>query len=208
MTDSPHPTLNSDEPSEDAMDRLWAALDAALDPDPPADPTPAPKEGVAYRCECRRCGYKWNPTRSDDPVTCSLCGSAYWRTPAKTRRGRRPENTDWAAEAERRRKANLDRKRYARLAQVRELAAELGLDITDPRERKPVHRTRRTAKVLREPLPTLSLDGMLADGPNDPAASKPIWPGRNSGAPVSVVPRRTVPPPPGLEDLESQDTKG
>lgn len=50
---------------------------------------------------CLRCGYRWSARAGspDPPKTCAWCNSAYWNEPAKTPRGRRPENTDWKAEA-------------------------------------------------------------------------------------------------------------
>jgi hypothetical protein len=190
---------NDEEPSPDAMDRLWAALDASLDP--PEAPTPFRNDGHAGQHQCLRCGWRWDcrecrqhgrhahgPTHQRPlPKCCAnvICRSAYWDVPAKTSRGRTPDQTDWDDVRSRMLDARDRRKRFRHLAKVRKLAASLGLDITDPR-------TGRGPQVGSEPAPTATATATIA--PPTTAIPRPesLWPAR----------ARTVPPPPGLEDLE------
>jgi hypothetical protein len=189
--------VNSEEPSDEAMDRLWAALDATLDPDDAA-PLPAARPDRDGTHLCLRCGWRWTPHPDNaTPRSCAHCRSAYWNTPPVKPYARRPERTDWAAEQAKMADAAAVRRRYRHLAKVKELARELGLDITDPRTGDVVRRTRRGARVLERPLEPIDLSGALAES-NDPAASKPIW--------TPPMRRGSVPPPPGLEDLEPKGT--
>jgi hypothetical protein len=75
--------------------------------------------------------------------------------------------------------ARVDRKRRRHLAKARSLAKELGLDIRDPRPR------RRTKKFVRE-------EAVLAA----------VTPAQVADSLRALVRGRTVPPPPGLEELE------
>lgn len=202
--------INDEQPSDDAMDRLWAALDASLDPLPAAvvpssdRPLGSDRPGVL---RCLRCGYKWtprDPTRP--PKGCAFCYSSYWDRPPKTVRARRPEDTDWTAIRAWRRTRTAARTRSRRLARAKEIAAQLGLDITDPRSGRRVAHTRSNAKVLREPLPADM--NVLQPAPN-PAAERPPVTTTAVHAPWLAMARpRTVPPPPGLDDLEPPNTKG
>jgi hypothetical protein len=83
--------------------------------------------------------------------------------------------------------ARVDRKRRRHLAKARSLAKELGLDIRDPRPR------RRTKKFVRE-------EAILAAVTPAQVAAAEATQLRDSLR--ALVRGRTVPPPPGLEELE------
>jgi hypothetical protein len=193
--------INDEEPSPDSMDRLWSALDAALDP---PNPPPLTSEALRRRVgqhSCLRCGWHWccNRCRRDpfahsaggapQPKCCAniICRSTYWDQPAKTVRGRRPEDTDWVKVREAMAAARVDRKRRRHLAKARSLAKELGLDIRDPRPR------RRTKKFVRE-------EAVLAAVTPAQVAAAEATQLRDSLR--ALVRGRTVPPPPGLDELE------
>jgi hypothetical protein len=175
MTDTLH---NDEEPSRDAMDRLWAALDASLDP--PPDAASILRGGSHWCC---RCGYHWTP-RMADPKCCPLCRSAYWNRPPKSSRARKPADTNWDIEKQRRGQNAATRRHYRHLAKVKQLAKELGFDITDPRtgavvsKRRVVRTTNREKVTTQEELVT-----------------------RETERQPPVTFRRTVPPPPGIEDV-------
>jgi hypothetical protein len=177
MTDPRH--INAEEPPDDAMMRVYAALEAVLDPvDSPR--LPAARADRIGTHECLRCGYHWTP-RVPSPRACPLCRSAYWDLPPVKAYARRPENTDWKKEQARIRGSYVHRRRYRRLAKVRALARELGIEITDQRMDKVMGRTQ--ALVMELP----------------PVAPPPVAPPSiSTWSPL----RRTVPPPPGLDDLE------
>ena len=176
--------VNSEEPSPDAMSRLWDALDASLDPDDAASSAP-PRIGTH---SCLRCGNRWNP-RAINPRCCPRCRSAYWDRPPMTARAARPEDTDWSKESTRRRLRTIERRHYRHLAKVKELAKELGFNILDPRTGKFV--TKRRMAVA--PLVTADASAPEAEDSGLPSAPP------SSMLPLSAF-RRTVPPPPGIED--------
>jgi hypothetical protein len=184
--------INDQQPSDDAMARLWDALDASLDPvDAPRLPAARPDRPGTH--SCLRCGYHWTP-RKPSPRMCPLCRSAYWDRPPMKAYARRPENTDWPAEQARMRDSAVTRKRYRHLAKVKALAREMGLDISDPRTGKIVQRAARKARVLAEPLVAEPVAVAVAMTPTQDVIDRVYRP------PF----RRTVPPPPGLDDLEDK----
>jgi pyruvate/2-oxoglutarate dehydrogenase complex dihydrolipoamide acyltransferase (E2) component len=179
--------VNDQEPSDEAMDRLWAALDATLDPsDANTLPPPAAPPAAEW---CRRCGYgrlfgQWHP-RSAHPRGCPHCHSAYWDTLALTERGRKLPTRVSLSKIRRERVASVaKRRRYRHLARVRKLARELGLDITDPR-------TGRTGATTAAWTPPAKEAAMLDARATTQPATQP--------ATVAQF-RRTVPPPPGATD--------
>jgi hypothetical protein len=205
--------INDEQPSDDAMDRLWAALDASLDPPTPARATTtnrrgpaAPQPGGKHACRCLRCGWEWW-ARISHPRHCAFCRSSYWDIPPQRANARRPDQMD-AQEVRRIRERNVDdRRRYRHLAKVKGLAKELGLDITDPRSGTRLVRTRRDAKALRAALPAepTSLNGVAEPETHNPMDANMSQP--RTTWPMVAARGRTVPPPPGLDDLEGTDAK-
>jgi hypothetical protein len=185
MTKRHRNPINSEEPSPDTMSRLWDALDASLDPDDSASSAP-PRIGTH---SCLRCGNRWNP-RAVDPRCCPRCRSAYWDRPPMTARAARPEDTDWSKESTRRRLLTIERRHYRHLAKVKELAKELGFNILDPRTGKFV--TKRRMAVV---MPVVAADATAPEAEDSGLPSAPP----SSMLPLSAF-RRTVPPPPGIED--------
>lgn len=189
--------VNDEEPSLDAMDRLWDALDAALDPPAPTDPTADPSYYGPDRQgshACLRCGHHWTPRKEGRPRCCPWCRSAYWDAEPKLQTARVPWQTDWRKVRFKADEARLRRKQYHHLAQVKKLAKELGLDVTDPRTGRPLTITRR--------LPSLLIDidaPQLTKVEARKAADPTITPRQPSVTPPASF-RRTVPPPPGIED--------
>jgi hypothetical protein len=186
--------LNDEEPSPSAMDRLWDALDATLSPTPP----PA---GTSGRCLCLRCGWRWNPRHPDPayhPRCCAniLCHSSYWDIPPTRRYARRPSDKDIVSpESPHRQSINAARARDNRKRRARTLikkARELGLDIEDAvkldmrRRAKDYSVAPVTPPTAAAPLPPVGPPRPLTEY-RPPAAFRP-----------------TVPPPPGLDDLEGQ----
>lgn len=176
--------------------RLWDALTAPPDPvrpDPPATVT-----------WCRRCGYGnhfgcWTP-RSPHPVACPFCHSAYWDRPGVRRFARQPAITSIAAmEAELRRQRTRDarrRKHYRHVAQLKRLAGELGVKVVRRRRRASVAATTATTATTATQPSSAS-----ASAPT-PSTQQPVAPRAASGPAMPPAAfRRTVPPPPGLDDL-------
>jgi hypothetical protein len=198
------PRFNDEEPSADAMDRLWAALDATLDP----DPVVPPPSGTVGSCECLRCGYKWDPKprRRNGEVTvprprlCANpeCRTAYWDRPPVAESARRPAATNWEKVRQRQGEEVVRRRKQRHLAKVKALARELGLDITDPRTGKVLAATHPRARVRTEELPT-----------EPTSEQRTALAGYTAKAETWSVRPRTVPPPPGMDDLDTtSDTKG
>jgi hypothetical protein len=223
--------INDEEPSLDSMDRLWAALDASLDPPARAPRTPRTLAERAGNHICLRCGWHWycNRCRRDHaahlngapyPTGCAnvICRSTYWDRPATRARGRRPDDTNWTFVQQRMAEARVDRKRRRHLAKTRELAAELGLDSTDPRAGRLLHRVHHNSAVLQSPLPehatpltsmperaaevTRLASEARVDAPL-PADQRIALAAYNMKTSPWRVRPRTVPPPPGVEELES-----
>jgi hypothetical protein len=192
MTTEPH---NSEEPSPDAMDRLWAALDASLDP-------PPPPVGTVGALECLRCGWRWDPRLPTVPRCCPnpLCHSTYWDRPPQRARARRPESTDLDEV-----RAQLARDRgtalkLRKLQKVRRVAREVGLELVDDRPRNR-RGSSNAPKMTILPASQAPVAG-IAELRREAAARD-----RATVTPPANAFRPTVPPPPGLDDLDS-DTKG
>jgi len=50
-----------------------------------------------FECKCNRCGHEWVSQRSEVPVKCPNCGSAYWNR-ARVQRQRRDVQEQEATE--------------------------------------------------------------------------------------------------------------
>lgn len=126
--------------------------------------------------ECLRCGHKWTP-KVVNPRVCPMCRSAYWDRPPQTARARRPNP---AALVRLRKARSKDKRRYRKLKRLKSLAKELGVDLADPRTGK-----------LPDNFADEWTTGEVVVGTVVPTVTV------NLQSPV----RRTVPPPPGIEDL-------
>jgi hypothetical protein len=163
------------------LDRIAGLVDAALQ-------TPTPTH------ECLRCGNRWTG-RTVHPKTCPLCHSAYWDTSATTAHGRTPSE----AERRRLRKAAVKRRRADRLRAkarkhgitleplpqptlVQELASDLNKELAKQGiEILPAVIRQRYDELAKK----LDDNSRLSDMEKLSEARRP----------------RTVPPPPGLEDM-------
>jgi hypothetical protein len=125
--------------------------------------------------ECLRCGNRWTG-RTAHPKTCPLCHSAYWDTPATTAHGRTP------SESERRRLQKAAKKRR-RADRLRAKARKHGITL------EPMPSTATDEKSWPQVGPTPTLPGEVI-----------IVRERDEHSHTLSRPR-TVPPPPGLEDL-------
>jgi hypothetical protein len=123
--------------------------------------------------KCLRCGNRWTG-RSCHPKTCPLCHSAYWDTSATTAHGRTPSE----AERKRLQKAAVKRRRADRL---RAKARKHGITL--------------------EPLPTAEPRGIIVGAHIIQDGKVVDTIGQTPSRPPASAFRRTVPPPPGLEDL-------
>lgn len=175
-------SLASDEqPSDEAMERLSAALDATLDPITAA-PVGPDRPGIL---QCKRCGHRWNPRPSNPhPRACAFCHSSYWdREPKHLSRAMTPDKVDWDAERAAAQQRSKDSWRRTKIRRTIAIAKELGLSVKEP----PAPRPRPTER----PRMTIT-----------PAAASP--PTREASSPSQHHPRYspTVPPPPGIEDLK------
>jgi hypothetical protein len=181
------PRINDEEPTAIDFDRLWAALDATLDPEPP----PAGERG---RCACKRCGWRWDPRHQNPhPRMCPGCHSQYW--------DREPVNA-YAAHAsperlalmqQGRERAKRERKLNYHRREAEKLAAELGLMPRPPRRKG--QRSAKPKTRITEPAEPPTVPRVELRDPQPPAP--PTWP-------QAAYHRPTVPPPPGLEDVAGE----
>jgi hypothetical protein len=202
MTTVPIPPVNDEEPTDAAVARLWAALDAALG-DPATDARPRSLRDHPGDLQCLRCGYRWTPRTATHPRCCPmpLCRSTYWDREPVMPNARRPADIDWVR-VERQREINKrNRVRWRHLARLRQLASELDIDITDPAPRHTRKRGRPRAPTAAGIAATWN-----ANHPVEPATPVPPPPEViarwEAGRPTVQPFRRTVPPPPGIDDLE------
>jgi hypothetical protein len=132
---------------------------------------------------CRRCGYgrlfgEWRPYRNPHPTSCPNCHSSYWDRPGVRANARRPSRIAPATQEKMRAEAVARRRLYRHKAKVRELEAAL------PR------------RAVEEVTTALEMDSL-------PVPDAPQTPPRIAAAPPPRPHlRRTVPPPPGLDELE------
>jgi len=196
---SPSPDTCEAPEAPDAFDRFCEALDDALDPDEMSTSLPSLTVSQTYPQWCRRCGYgrlygTWL-ARTEHPRGCPNCHTSYWDIPAKTARGKIPDFLTTQEAERRRRERNDERRRYRHLAMVRALAEELGVSIVDPRTEKPP-RPRKPRRPPDKPKTRITPRVDTIAAPPSPAVAGPPMP------PLAF--RRTVPPPPGIEELESE----
>lgn len=170
-------TLNDEEPSDAAMLRLWDALDAALDP-PPA---PAGAKGSSW---CLRCGWRWDPLpRNPHPRNCPGCNSAYWDREPKLSRAGKPTAARLEAVRAKRAAINETRRITRGVRMAERLAEELGMELVPIRRKGLVNRKRGAAAT-----PKMTITAAPAPTPS---------------IPPTMPYRPTVPPPPGLDDLDA-----
>jgi hypothetical protein len=186
--------LNDEQPSPDDMARLTAALHAR---------PPRPLLGSAGSCRCLRCGWRWEPRRPDPPRQCPnrKCHSAYWNIPPQRANARRPESTDLD---KMRRQIARDRKLDYREAQLRRLEArmwKLGITLQDLQA---LRRVRDSGRGQGQEEAVAPAPMALPVDPNLYALPQPLIDAiQRQRSPTHIASYRpTVPPPPGLDDLE------
>jgi hypothetical protein len=171
--------INDEEPTSEAMSRLWDALDASL-----AAPSLPGASGILL---CQRCGWRWNPRRNNhSPRSCPGCHSAYWDRMPRLPGSKIANHARIAAMQERRNAENARRRAEWAMKKARVFAMKCGMKLVPrlPKDyrKRPQRMPKMTITDAAAPMPAAA-----------PASPPPRW-----------VREATVPPPPGLEDLEKR----